>query len=145
MKKVIFIGGQLACGKTTLARNLSSELNIDYFYKDIFKERLCDVIGFANREENLRLSRGAFYMFCHIAEQYINNGESLILESNFRQEELDRLYKMFSDANYKVISIVLYGEEDVLYQRYINRFKNENRHRAHANFETKEEFDYLLN
>lgn len=140
MPKVILIGGQLATGKTTLAKNLSKELAVPFFYKDIIKEKLCDKIGFKNREENLKMSAATFEILYHISEQFILLEKDLILESNFRQEELDRLCSLFDKNNYQIISIELVGNLNILYQRYLDRFKYENRNIAHANFNTKEEF-----
>lgn len=145
MKRVILIGGQLATGKSTLAKNLSASLNIPYFYKDVLKERLGDAIGFSNREENLRLSKGAYFMLYAISEQLISNAESFILESNFKQTELDELNKLFISNGYEVISFKLSGNLDILYRRYLHRFECENRSQVHANFNSFEEYrDYNL-
>lgn len=140
MKKVILIGGCLATGKTTLAKNLSKELNIPYYYKDILKERLGDIFGFNSREENLKLSKGAFEILYHISEQMVENEKPFILESNFRQNELDKLEKLFKENGYEIVSLKLTGDEKVLYQRYLDRFENENRSVVHANLNSFDEF-----
>ena len=146
MNKVILIGGELATGKTTLAKSLSKKTGIPFFYKDVIKEILADQIGFANRDENKNLSKTQFEIFFNISEQFIDAKKDLILESNFKQEEVDRLNELFTNAGYKIISIVLDGDDDILYKRYLNRFANENRHPAHANFGNKDEFnDYNKN
>ena len=51
MKKLILITGDLATGKSTLAKKLSQNLKILSFTKDVLKEVLSDVIGFSNRQE----------------------------------------------------------------------------------------------
>lgn len=145
-QKIILIGGMLATGKTTLAKSLYEKLKLPYFYKDILKEKLGEAIGFSNREENLKLSKGAFLMLYSISEQLVANHSSFILESNFRQNELDDLEKLFLKNNYEIISIKLSGDIDVLYQRYLHRFECENRNPVHANFSSYEEFkEYQIN
>lgn len=48
-------------------------------------------IPFANREENLRLSRAAVDLLLFLFEQMAPLHTSLILESNFHREEMERL------------------------------------------------------
>lgn len=140
MPKLILIGGELATGKTTLARSLSEILSIPCFIKDTMKEALGDAIPCKDREENKRLSVGVFNIFLNISNQFIKTNDDLILESNFKQNEIDELQKIFSKTNYEVISIVLSGDDEILYERYLNRFRFENRNPVHANFSSKEEF-----
>lgn len=141
MKTVILIGGQLATGKTTLANYISEKLSIPCFIKDRYKETLADTIGFTNREENKKLSVAVFNIFLNISKQFISVNMDLIIESNFKQNEIDELKELFEKNGYKIYSIVLSGNDDILYERYLNRFKFEHRHPAHANFNSKEEFN----
>ena len=91
MRKLILIVGELAAGKSTLANHLAARYGIPAFTKDRIKELLCDGIGFQNREENLKLSFVTFDLLFHVFECFAAVGAPLILESNFRQNELDRL------------------------------------------------------
>ena len=56
MSKLLLIMGDLATGKSTFANILAGRYGISIFGKDTIKEVLGDTIGFANREENLKLS-----------------------------------------------------------------------------------------
>ena len=56
MKKLLLITGDLATGKSTFANILSKRYDTNVFFKDSIKEVLGDTIGFANREENKKLS-----------------------------------------------------------------------------------------
>ena len=93
MKKLILVCGDLACGKSTFCGQLSRRFDIPVFYKDTIKEVLGDTIGFANREENLKLSVATFGLLRHIFLQSADLGHDLILESNFRQHELEEMYE----------------------------------------------------
>ena len=131
MKKLILVMGDLATGKTTFANKLSQRYDINIFFKDSIKEVLGDTIGFANREENLKLSKATNELMLFIFEQFAKVNKDLILESNFRQAELERFQKAACDNGYEVLMLVLHGDVDVLYKRYLNRMHNENRHPVH--------------
>ena len=83
MKKLILITGDLAAGKSTLAKKLSQNLKILSFTKDVLKEVLSDVIGFSNRQENKKLSIASVDIMKHIFTQYAFLEQDLILEANF--------------------------------------------------------------
>jgi len=139
VKKLILVLGNLASGKSTLARELSLRLNAPVFVKDEIKEALSDEIGFSNREENKKLSRGTFrvmeYAFMHLLSL-----DSIILESNFRKYEIERLNSIAQEYNVTVLYLVLSASPDVLYERYVER--NPYRHETHhsVDFTTKQQF-----
>ena len=160
MKKLILITGDLATGKSTLAKKLSQNLKIMSFTKDVLKEVLSDVIGFSNRQENKKLSIASVDIMKHIFTQYAFLEQDLILEANFHKEEIENLQNLANQHGYKVIILYLQGEADYLFERFTNRIKNENRHPTHctsdiiekenftkyllANREELKDFDYKL-
>ena len=79
----------------------------------------------------------------HIFEQFAAIGGDLILEANFHEEELARLHQMAEENNYEVLALVLRGDADVLYQRYMNRALNENRHSVHLSTTMNVKEDFL--
>lgn len=131
MKKLLLITGDLATGKSTFANILSKRYDINVFYKDSIKEVLGDTIGFTNREENLKLSKATTELMAFIFSEFGKLNKNLILESNFHTEELEKLHKLANENNYEVLTLVLRGNADVLYKRYLNRMHNENRHPVH--------------
>ena len=88
MQKLILITGDLATGKSTLAKKLSQNLKILSFTKDVLKEVLSDVIGFTNRQENKKLSIASVDIMKHIFTQYAFLEQDLILEANFHKVEI---------------------------------------------------------
>lgn len=144
MKYAIIITGDLAAGKSTLASRLSSIIGVGYFCKDNLTEVLADKVGFANREENKRLSYAAFGVMYLIAQQFIQTSNNIILEGDFRQNELELVKKIFEKNNYKVFTIVLEGELRTLYERYVYRNEYENRHFAHYAFKTYGEYEQYV-
>lgn len=131
MKKLLLIMGDLATGKSTFANILSKRYDTNVFYKDSIKEVLGDTIGFTNREENLKLSKATMELMFFIFSEFVKLNKNLILESNFHTAELEKLHKMAYENNYEVLTLVLRGNVDILYKRYLNRIHNENRHPVH--------------
>lgn len=131
MKKLLLIMGDLATGKSTFANILSKRYDTNVFYKDSIKEVLGDTIGFTNREENLKLSKATMELMFFIFSEFGKLNKNLILESNFHTAELEKLHKMAYENNYEVLTLVLRGNVDILYDRYLNRIHNENRHPVH--------------
>ena len=123
--------GDLATGKSTFANILSKRYDTNVFYKDSIKEVLGDTIGFTNREENLKLSKATMELMFFIFSEFGKLSKNLILESNFHTAELEKLHKMAYENNYEVLTLVLRGNVDILYDRYLNRIYNENRHPVH--------------
>lgn len=131
MKKIILVMGDLATGKSTFASILSKRYDTNVFCKDAIKEVLGDTIGFANREENLKLSKATIELMFFMFLEFSKLNKNLILESNFHKAELERLHQMASEKGYEVLTIVLRGDIEILHKRYLNRIYNENRHPVH--------------
>jgi 2-phosphoglycerate kinase len=131
MKKLLLITGDLATGKSTFANILSKRYDTNVFFKDSIKEVLGDTIGFSNREENKKLSNATIELMLLIFSELGKLNNNLILESNFHTSELERLHKIAFENNYEVLTLVLRGDVEILYKRYLNRMYNENRHPVH--------------
>ena len=131
MSKLLLIMGDLATGKSSFAEILSRRYQTNMFGKDSIKEVLGDTIGFANREENLKLSKATMELMMFLFSESAKLNQSLILESNFHTAELERLHELAKKRGYEVLTLVLRGNVDILHQRYLYRMKNENRHPVH--------------
>ena len=129
MANLIVISGDSALGKSTLAASLSEALNIAYLTKDSLKEIACDAIGYETREENRQLSIAATDSMIYFFNQCALVDQSLILEANFRQDEMMKIKEIADEYNYQVVLINLTGDINLLYQRFLDRMVN--RHIAH--------------
>ena len=129
--KLLLIMGDLACGKSTFAGILSKHYNTSIFSKDSIKEVLGDTIGFANREENLKLSGATMELMFFLFTEFAKLNKPLILESNFHTKELETLHTMATEYGYEILTLVLRGDVEVLHKRYLHRINNENRHPVH--------------
>lgn len=129
MSKLILITGDLASGKSTLADNLSLHYNIPCFKKDPIKEKYCDELGYGNREENRSLSVMAVNYMIEAFERFSKANQDIILEANFRYDEMMRIKEIAENNNCDVICFVLRGDTEILYKKFMERMKN--RHPAH--------------
>ena len=121
MRKLLLMTGDIAAGKSTFSEILSKRYGIAAFQKDSIKEVLGDIIGFHNREENKRLSDATIEIMCHIFSKAMVTGNSLILEANFHEEELKKLHAIAHENQYDVLTLVLRGDAEILYDRYLFR------------------------
>lgn len=147
MSKVIIISGDLAAGKSVLAKKLSRHLRVPYFTKSDFKEILGDEIEFEGIDKNKRVSRGAIDLLVHIADHFAKVQSNVILEANFHKEDLERIKRECSFRNHKVVLLYLTGDIDVLYERFLYRELYENRHPVHLTHPLRniEEFEKYVN
>ena len=143
MKKLILIGGVLAGGKSTFSHLVGERFGVSVVNKDRVKEILGDNIQTANREENKKLSVISFEIMSYLID---GEGDSLILESNFKDHELNEIRDKCSRTGCKVLSLVLDGDDTVLHARF-NKRLGENRHPVHKSqdFSRIEDFIPTLN
>ena len=142
MQKLLLITGDIAAGKSTFSQILSRRYRAAAFQKDTIKEILGDYIGFRGREENKVLSNTTIELMCHIFSRTALTGNDVILEANFHEKELIKLHSIAEENQYEVLTIVLRGDPEVLYHRYMHRINKENRHPVHLSttLDVKEDF-----
>ena len=143
MKRVIVITGDLASGKSSLADSLSFRLGCPDFKKDVIKEKYCDMYGYSSREENRKLSVMAVNYMLDAFKKFAKEGNDLILEANFRKGELQEIEHIAMQYNYQVILLVLRGDIEVLYKRFLSRIPT--RHKAHRSMHLDESIDKFRN
>ena len=138
MRKILLIGGDLASGKSTYSRFLSKKFNVTVINKDVVKEILGDNIFASNREENLKLSVTSFQLI----EYFIQTSkDNLIIESNFKQHEIDQLLKHCNDNEFLTLRFT--ADDEVLHQRFLNRL-NDNRHYVHKSQDFTDINDFVV-
>ena len=137
--RLIIITGDLASGKSTLADALGNYLKVPVFKKDVIKEQYCDLYGFITRDENRKLSVMAVDFMINAFFSFASQQQNIILEANFREEELRQLEQLCIQFNYEVVLIVLRGDIEILYKRFLERLPN--RHRAHTSLNLDESID----
>ena len=146
MSKILIVAGDLAAGKSNLARKLSAHLKVPYFSKEHIKEILGEEIEYSKREDNKKLSNSSIDLLLHILERVTAVGESVILEANFHKEELEKVKQICEFNNSKVVLLYLTGDIEALYDRFLYREMHKNRHPVHLTHplrDVKEFEDYI--
>lgn len=143
MSKVVLITGDLAAGKSTLADSLSSKFGFTCIKKDKLKEGLGDVIGFNNREENRKLSIASVELMMYFLKQSMVSNTNIVLEANFRLNEISDISKIVNDSNSELRVIYLTGDYDVLYKRFMHRVPH--RHKVHLSMGLDKDFEKFKN
>ncbi len=145
MKKLLLITGDLAVGKSTFAGILSNRYCATVIYKDKIKEVLGDTIGFTNREENIRLSKATMELMTYGFSELATLDQDVILEANFKEGEMARLYEIATQKEYDTLTLVISADLDIIYKRFVNRIENENRHPVHiCGFDGYESLKYYI-
>lgn len=140
--KLILISGDLASGKSTFSKELSKQINVPVFNKDNIKEILGDVIGFKDREENLKLSVATFEIFEYMSKTLMKSNITYILESNFRSKELEKLKTLSIENNYEIITFVLQADIGVLHKRFMDRINSGTRNKVHMSVDLSNYSDF---
>jgi predicted kinase len=130
--KIILISGYCATGKSTFAQKLSQALSVPCFRKDALKETLGDSFGENNGDVLEKGSSATFMLMLHIAEQCLKVGNVCILESNFKKSESEQLVRLLDKYDSECLTFLFKGDFDVIYDRYMNRDKNGERHWVHS-------------
>ena len=132
MKKLLLIMGDLAAGKTTFANKLAKRYGIVAFNKDEFKEVISETYSFKTREESRNISILAVQTMINIFTHFCEVEKPLILESNFHQDEINKINDIASKNGYEVLTLLVKADINLLHKRFVNRADNENRHPVHC-------------
>lgn len=80
---LVVVTGPPAAGKTTVARELATQLRLPLVAKDTIKEALFDGLGAGDLAWSRRLGEATYLALLAVAEESVAVGASLVLEANF--------------------------------------------------------------
>ena len=128
--QVIVVSGGTATGKTTIARQLSDKLGYPVLCKDDIKDKLFAESSF---KPGLRhwhhFEKKALNRFYKKFGEYIQNRQSVIVESNFHHKDAVQLHGIIGNSTYREIYCKAHGWAVI--KRYIKRNESGNRHKGH--------------
>ena len=129
---LIIITGAPATGKTTLGRQLATDLKLPFVYKDGIKETLYNTMGMQDIEWSQRLGRASYALLEHFAGTLLQAGQSFIFESNFHKElALPMFVRLKEQWDYRPFQIWCQTEPTVLLERFKARTAVGTRHPGH--------------
>ncbi len=128
---IILVSGPSGVGKTTLAKNISNQINVPVLHKDHIKEILFDTLGSDDLETTKSFRAVSWRLFYAIAEELIAKDCSVILEGNYKASIDEKTIANFVDKyQVNIVQVLCTADIDVLVKRFFGRINNE-RHPGH--------------
>jgi predicted kinase len=128
MPQLIIVTGLPCTGKTTLARRLAQYFDLPLIYKDAIKEALFDLFGSGSLSRSQALSRITYQVMFLMLAEYLAEGDSLVVESNFTRPEHARLFlDLKGEHPFEPLQVLCYARGEVL----VERFRRRTRHTGH--------------
>lgn len=131
-KILILLAGLPGTGKTYLSDIIKNELGEFYILsQDELKEHYCDVYGYNDLEEKQKIEKIAWEKYYEKMEQQMQAGISIMSDYPFSQKQKPRIQQLVEKYYYKVVTIRLIADLDVLFERQKKRDLDPTRHLSH--------------
>ncbi|TCN27486.1 AAA family ATPase [Mesobacillus foraminis] len=131
-KVLILLAGLPGTGKTYLGDIIKNELGAFYHLsQDELKENYSDTYGYRNLEEKQYVELMAWAKYYEIMEQKMQAGSNIISDYPFSQKQKPHIERLVDKYGYKVVTIRLIADLDVLFERQKNRDLDPTRHLSH--------------
>ena len=141
--KLIAIGGSLATGKTTLAKNLCESTGVHRISMDELKEHMFDYAGYKDRAWSRRIGQITWPLFQSLVDLHLSYEQDVIAEATFLwPSDADWLNEMKEKHSADLRLLWLTSDPNIARQRILDRASKE-RHPGHndALEHVIEEFD----
>jgi predicted kinase len=129
---LIIVAGPSAAGKSTLAQQLATHLELPLIQKDAIKETLCDILECTTLAQSQQYGKASMALLYQIAEVVLKSGQSCIIESNFHPVfAIPEVHKLQQRCPFSIIQIHCTAEVNVLVERLKRRWEAGERHPGH--------------
>lgn len=137
---LLIVSGPPASGKTTLGRRLASDLNLPFFNKDGFKERLFDRLGCDDRERSRQFGLASYDLLYYAIEVCLTAGQSVAAESNLSgQIAAAEILQLRQSYTFEPVQVMCWAPERVLRDRFRQRDADGERHPGHVDRRVSDE------
>ena len=140
---LIIVSGLPATGKSTLARHLATHFALPLMTKDMMKETLYDVLGYADLSHSRRLGQACMLLLYQFAEAVLRTEHSCVIEGTFHPAlSLPDLLRLQQHCPFVPLEIRCLAEPSVLVERWKRRRASGERHPGHLEHLVGEEVCY---
>ena len=142
MSLIILISGAPGTGKSTIAGKVMERYpDLELLSYDSLKEVFWERYGFNSKEEKEEISRKSLAFFYKELDRMMKEEKNIISEYPFYQRHREKLKELIETYDYRCVSVLLYGDRHVIYEREKQRNRSYDRHPAHVlNCYHKEDF-----
>ncbi|WP_420489963.1 AAA family ATPase [Neobacillus vireti] len=131
-KTMILLAGLPGTGKTYLSTIIRETLGSFFMLsQDELKEHYCDLYGYGNLEEKQKIEKAVWMKYYEIMEDHMQLGMNILSDYPFSQKQKPHLHQLVERHGYRVITIRLMANLDVLFERQRNRDLDPSRHLSH--------------
>ncbi|NTW13498.1 MAG: ATP-binding protein [Candidatus Moranbacteria bacterium] len=143
MNRVIVFCGLPGSGKTTLATEVSCQMNIFCLHKDAVKKRLHGYLNGMSLDDSRKIGFHSIRLLIALADDAMKNGTDIIIESTFNHpDNVEQFVKWVTEGR-DVRVIVCRVDEEERKRRFVSRPRHEAYHGTERTF-FEDIFDYGL-
>ena len=120
---LVVVSGYPAAGKSTLSKRLADELGFVFVSRDRMKPPMEPVLEALPDDAPMRVvGRTLDRLINHVIESVFDAGHGVVVDSNFNwPEQRTPIRTLVADREPPTFEICLWGDRDVLRQRFIDR------------------------
>ncbi|SNZ15699.1 Predicted kinase [Terribacillus aidingensis] len=132
-KILILLAGFPGTGKTYLSKIIDENLGpYSIISPDDLKERYFDIYGYQNLKEKHKLMERAWKKYYEALEYQMYAEKKIISDYPFSKKQQPFLQRLTEKYQYKVVTIRLIADLDILYERQRKRDLDTSRHLSHV-------------
>lgn len=131
-KVLILLAGLPGTGKTFLGERLRERFGFfEQVSLDALKEAEFDRCGFANMQEKRALEQQSWTRYYELMDKHMRAGRNILSDYPFSDKQKPRLASLAQQYGYRVLTVRLIGDLDVLFERQRVRDLDHSRHLGH--------------
>ncbi|MEH7309009.1 AAA family ATPase [Neobacillus drentensis] len=131
-KVLILLAGLPGTGKTYLSQIIKEKLGEFYMLsQDEWKEHYCDLYGYNDLEEKQVIEKIAWAKYFEIMEQQMQASSKIMSDYPFSQKQKPYIRQLVERYDYRVVTIRLVADLDILFERQKKRDLDPTRHLSH--------------
>ncbi len=129
---VIIVTGGPGTGKSYAARRIQEAFpELTLLSYDVIKEQVWDRFGFDNAQQKDRVNRFSLEEFYLTFQKMMWQQKSILIEYPFNQRHKDQLCDLIAASGYHAVTLLLYGDWKIIYERGLTRNQTDQRHPGH--------------